>query len=73
MNAVEKIKYFYDNVKLKNAAPIVEKAKKSLGVIISAAAVSAVSLIVGAAVLIPAIVKKQSAKSGKVSKAGRAV
>ena len=64
MNAVDKIVYFYDNIKIKNA-PIVEKAKKSLGVIISAAAVSAVSLI-------PAIVKKQTGKT-KIKKPGSAV
>lgn len=71
MNAVDKIVYFYDNIKIKNA-PIVEKAKKSLGVIISAAAVSAVSLIAAAAVVIPAIIKKQTGKT-KIKKPGGAV
>ena len=61
MNVQDKIRYFYDKVKINSTfAPRASKFPYSIAI-----PAAATALIIGAAVLIPSLVKKPAAKSVK--------
>ncbi len=69
MTVSDKIKHFYDTVKI-DGVSLPQQVKMPLSIAISAAAVS---VLIGAALIIPNIVKKQPKNTGKKPISGRTV
>jgi len=69
MTVSDKIKFFYDTVKI-NSTFLPEQVKIPLSIAIPAAVVS---VLVGAALIIPNVVKKQPIKTAKKPAEGKSV